>query len=39
MDSLAAPTGPALETLLAPLGDVTYTADRCAALADVMAVA
>src|SRR5881227_3844583 len=37
MDSLAAPTGPALETLLAPLGDVTYTADRCAALADVMA--
>src|SRR5439155_21696510 len=37
MDPPAAPTGPALERLLAPLGDSTYTTDRCAALADVMA--
>src|SRR5205809_5905528 len=37
MHALAAPSGPELETLPAPIGDVPYTADRCAALADVMA--
>ena len=36
MDSLAAATGPALEALLAPLGEAAYTPARCAALADVM---
>jgi quinolinate synthase len=32
-----APTGPELEALLAPLGDARYGAERCAALADVIA--
>ena len=36
MGPLAAATGPALETLLAPLGEAAYTPARCAALADVM---
>src|SRR5439155_1304408 len=36
MHALAAPSGPELESLLAPLGDVAYTADRCAALADLV---
>ena len=36
MHTLAAPSGPELESLLAPLGDVAYTADRCAALADLV---
>ena len=37
MGSLTAATGPALEALLAPLGEAAYTPARCAALADVMA--
>ena len=36
MGPLAAATGPALETLLAPLGEAAYTPARCAAIADVM---
>src|SRR5437660_12246562 len=36
MHALAAPSGPDLESLLAPLGDAAYTADRCAALADLV---
>ena len=36
MGPLAAATGPALETLLAPLGEAAYTPARCAALADIM---
>src|SRR6266480_4064116 len=36
MHALAAPSRPELESLLAPLGDVAYTADRCAALADLV---
>src|SRR5256884_2379492 len=37
MGSLTAATGPALEALLAPLGEPAYTPARGAALADVMA--
>jgi len=36
MGALATPTGPELETLLAPLGEAGYTPERCAALADVI---
>jgi len=36
MHALAPPSGPDLESLLAPLGDAAYTADRCAALADLV---